>query len=130
MPVPCVDEHRDGAVPAGGSPHRRLVRPDASDPDGRTGTLNRGWQQSDVVSLKVLPVMVHRLARPEAVQEPETLVQALGEHLRIGRLAEAAVLVLDRPAESRTEDHAPTADGVPRRPLAGKLLPPTPGRGG
>jgi hypothetical protein len=75
----------------------------------------------------VPPVVVHRLARPEASQQVQAFIQALGEHDRVGRLAEAAEFVLDRPAQARTEDHLSAAEGVQGGHLAGELLRTPPG---
>ena len=56
----------------------------------------------------------------------QALVQALGEQPRVGRFAEAAVLVFDGAAQTGAEDDPPTAQVVKGRHLARDLLWPSP----
>jgi len=55
---------------------------------------------------------LERLGAPQVGQQVEALVEPLGEHLRIGRVAEATELVRDRAAETGAEDHPAIAHQV------------------
>ena len=72
-------------------------------------------------------MMVHRLARPEALQQVQAFVEALRQDHRVGRVAEARVLVLDGPTKARPEDHPSTAETVQCGHLARELLRTPPG---
>ncbi len=67
-------------------------------------------------------MVLHRLAGPPAPQQLQSLVQPLGEELWLSGVAEAAVLVFDRPAQAGCEDHPAAAEMVQGGHLAGKLL--------
>ncbi len=59
----------------------------------------------------------------------QPLVQALGEHLGVGRVTEAAVLAVDGVAEPGTQDHAAAGQAVQGGHLPGQLGRPPPGHG-
>ena len=115
-------EQRSRAVPRRGAAHRSAMRPVPADPNRDPWTLHRPRQQDHVVHLVMATVMRDRVARPIAVQQGESFVQALGEQSQIGRLAEACVLVVDRAAQAGAEDHPPAAQVVKCRHLARDLL--------
>jgi hypothetical protein len=98
------------------------VRPVATDPDRRAGLLHGRRQQRDVVDREVPALVVDRLAGPVASQQVEPLVQPLGEDDRVGRLAEAAVLVVYGTAQTGAEHDPPVAERVERRDLTGEVL--------
>ena len=120
-------EQRHGAVPSGGAPHRRAMGPEPADPDRYPRSLNRRRQQGDVLDPEVATFVCDGLARPVPAEKVQALVQELGEQPRVGGLAEAAVLVLDRAAQPGAEDHPPAAQVVQGRHLARELLGPSPG---
>src|SRR4029453_10430852 len=94
-----VELARGAAVEAGGSAQRAGPWPGAGHPDGDAGPLHRGGLEGDLVALVVAALEGHGLARPEAGEHLEALVQHGRPDDRVGRLAEAAVLVLGRLAE-------------------------------
>ena len=59
----------------------------------------------------------------------QTLVQALGEHHGVGRVAEACVLVVHGRAQPGTEDHAAAGQAVQGGHFPGQLGRPPPGHG-
>lgn len=109
MPVPGRLEERYRPVPPRCPPHGHATRPEPADPHGRTGPLHGGGQQRHVPDFIVRAVVVHRLAGPEAPQQLQSLVQPLGEEAWLGRVAEAAVFVVDRTAQARGEGHPAAA---------------------
>lgn len=68
--------------------------------------------------------MVDGLARPEPHQQLQPFVQPFGEHTSIGGVAEAAVLVLDRPAQPGGEDDPASTEVVQGGHLPRELLRP------
>ena len=110
VPVPGTCEQGNGAVPACRAAHGPAMWPESTDPDRRSWPLHRRGKQFDIPDVVVAPIVVHPLARPVASQQFQAFVEALGQHDRVGRVPEAAELVLDRPAEARAEDHPATAE--------------------
>lgn len=120
--VPGRLEERYRAVPAGCPPHGWAARPESADPHGWAWLLHGGGQQRHVLGLVVPAVVVHGPAGPEASQQLQPLVQAFGEQTRVRGVAETAVLVLDRTAQTRGEGHPVAAEVVQGGDLAGELL--------
>ena len=98
VPVPGTCEQGNGAVPACRAAHGPAMWPESTDPDRRSRPLHRRGKQFDIPDVVVAPIVVHPLARPVASQQFQAFVEALGQHDRVGRVPEAAELVLDRPA--------------------------------
>src|SRR5262249_2287697 len=108
-------------------PNRRLVRPDPADPDRHPRPLHRDREENHVVDRDLAAAVGDRLTGPQQVQRVQALIQPLGEHLGVGRVAEAAVLARDGLTEPDTEDHAAAGQPAPRGHLPGQLGRPPPG---
>ena len=74
------------------------------------------------LDLVVGSVVVDRFAGPIAAEQAEALVEPLGQDHRIGGVAEAGELVVDRAAEPGAEDDAATGQRVQGGNLSGQLL--------
>jgi hypothetical protein len=121
------DQDRRRAVPAGRAAHRRPGGPLAADPHRYPRPLHGGRQERHVLDDHVLAVEGHRLPRPQQVQRLQPLVQARGEDLSVGGLAEAAELVCYRGAQAHAEDHPAAGEPVEGGDLPGQLGHPPPG---
>jgi hypothetical protein len=111
-PVAKIRHRRDGPVPPCRPPHRRLVRPDTSDPDRHPRALHRSRQEKHIIDRDLVALIGHRLTGPQQIQRVQALIQPLSEHPGIGRVAETPVLAGHGRAQPGTEDHAPAGQAV------------------
>ena len=108
--------------------HRALGSVDRHDPDRDPRPLDRRRPERHRPEPVVLALERERLAGPEALEDRQRLVEALGADARLGRLADVAErAVVERPEPDR--QHEPSVrQPVDRHRLAGELPRPAPGR--
>src|SRR5207248_1107824 len=110
LDLPVDDRERVDAVPAGGAAERRLVRPEAADPDRDARLLQRSRPEDTLLDRIVLAVEAERLPAPETRQHGQRLVEPGGEHLRVGGLAERREAPLLRVSRADAERQPPAGE--------------------
>src|SRR5205823_7989675 len=84
LDLPVDDGERVDAVPAGGAAERRLVRPEAADPERDARLLQRSRPEDALLHRVMLAAEAERLPAPEAREHGQRLVEPGGEYLRVG----------------------------------------------
>jgi len=115
------------AVPAGGPPERRLVRPPPRAPDGDPWLLHGPRQHGDIRSGQVLTAEGHRPPAPQRVQQGQRLIKPAGPGLGVAVFAECGELGRPRP-KTRAEDQPSRRQHIQGDRLPRYLAHPPPGQ--
>ena len=122
-----AEADRRHAVAPRGAPQGTAVGPDDSHPHRDARRLHRSGEERGPVDGQVPALEREALTRPEAEQHLETLVEALGAHAVVGRLAEGTELGIGWLAQAHAEHGPPAREMVEGDRLAGQLPGPPPG---